>query len=166
MKKFPICIQHDAMDCGAACIKMITDFNLQSYSLSEIKEICMPTREGISLSNIAQTLDELDYNTIGGKLTVERLCTKAPLPCILHWNQEHFVVLHKISKMKNETVFHIADPGVGLVKYSQKEFVGNWCTAKSGGEAKGVVLLIEKKANFQRGEKKSAKSNVKTLLPT
>lgn len=165
MKKFPVCIQHDAMDCGATCIKMITDFNLQSYSLSEIKEICMPTREGISLSNIAQTLDELGYNTIGGKLTVERLCTKAPLPCILHWNQEHFVVLHKISKKKNETVFHIADPGVGLVKYSQKEFVENWCTAKSGGEEKGVVLLLEKKANFQRGEKKSAKSNVKTLLP-
>ncbi len=125
----------------------------------------MPTREGVSLSNIAQTLDDIGYNTIGGKLTVERLVAKAPLPCILHWNQEHFVVLHKISKKKNETVFHIADPGVGLVKYSKKEFIEKWCTLKSEGEDKGVVLLLEKKTDFKQEKKKISKTNLKVLLP-
>lgn len=165
MKKFPICIQHDVMDCGAACIKMIADFNKQSYSLSDIKDKCTPSREGVSLSNIAQILDDIGYNTIGGKLTVERLVAKAPLPCILHWNQEHFVVLHKISKKKNETVFHIADPGIGLVKYSKKEFIEKWCTVKSGGEDKGVVLLLEKKTVFKHKKKKTSKTNLKVLLP-
>lgn len=97
-KKFPFCLQHDVMDCGAACVKMLTDYNGQNFSLDELKSICNPTREGVSLSKVAKTLDTVGYATMGGRLSIERLTEKAPLPCILHWNQEHFVVLHKIEK--------------------------------------------------------------------
>ena len=84
MKKFPICIQHDVMDCGAACIKMITEYNGQLIDLAAIKEIWSPTREGVSLSTIGRTLDFYGYTTVGGKLTIERLIEKQPLPAIIH----------------------------------------------------------------------------------
>jgi ATP-binding cassette subfamily B protein len=165
MKKFPVCIQHDVMDCGAACIKMLADYHGQSFSLNELKEQCVPTREGLSMSNIATALDNIGYTTVGGRLTVERLEEKAPLPCILHWDQEHFVVLYKVKKKKRNTVFHIADPGIGLLTYNQKEFTEHWCTTQSGGEEKGVTLVIEKKADFNIPEKKHEKTNFGILIP-
>jgi len=165
MRKFPVCIQHDVMDCGAACIKMLTDYHGQSFSLNELKELCVPTREGLSMSNIAKTLDHLGYSTIGGRLTVERLVEKATLPCILHWNQEHFVVLYKIEKKKKDILFYIADPGIGLLKYNQKDFIEHWCTTQSGGENKGILLVVEKKADFTVSEKEQEKTKFNFLIP-
>lgn len=164
-KKFPICIQHDIMDCGAACVKMLTDYYGQCFSLDELKSTCNPTREGISLSNVAKTLDTAGYSTMGGRLSVERLIDKAPLPCILHWNQEHFVVLHKIEKRKNDIFFHVADPGIGLLKYSQKEFADNWCSTMAGEEEKGVVLAVEKKADIHQEMVKVNRDNFSILIP-
>lgn len=164
-KKISVCIQHDAMDCGAACVKMLTDYYGQSFTLDELKSTCNPTREGVSLSNIAKTLDSVGYSTMGGRLSVERLVDKAPLPCILHWNQEHFVVLYKIEKKKTYTLFHIADPGIGLLKYKEKEFVDNWCSTKNQNEEKGVLLVVEKKAVIQIDTLKKKKDNFSILIP-
>jgi ATP-binding cassette subfamily B protein len=149
MSKFPIFIQHDTMDCGVACIKMITDYYGQSFSFEDIKQKSTPTREGVSLSNIAQVFDEVGYKTIGGRLTIERLQDKAPMPCLIHWDQEHFVILYKVKKKKNNTIFYIADPGIGLVTYSKDEFVKHWCSTSSHSEDKGIVLVIEKKVEFE-----------------
>lgn len=151
-KRFPICIQHDVMDCGVACVKMLTDYHGQSFALDELKSICNPTREGVSLSNVAKTLDSVGYATVGGRLSVERLVDKAPLPCLLHWNQEHFVILYKIEKKGR--VFHVADPGIGLLKYNKKEFTENWCSTKVGDEEKGIVLVVEKKQMLPLMEQK------------
>ncbi len=164
-KKFPFCLQHDVMDCGAACVKMLTDYNGQNFSLDELKSICNPTREGVSLSKVAKTLDTVGYATMGGRLSIERLTEKAPLPCILHWNQEHFVVLHKIEKKKKGTIFHVADPGIGLLKFTEKEFAENWCSTKSGDEDKGVVLVVEKRADVSIDSNKRKKDNFSILIP-
>ncbi|WP_200878567.1 ABC transporter transmembrane domain-containing protein [Sphingobacterium sp. ML3W] len=160
MRKFPICIQHDVMDCGAACIKMITEYNNQFIDLSEIKSECNPTREGVSLSAIARTLDFYGYTTIGGKITTERLIEKQPLPAIIHWNQEHFVVLYKIKKSEQGYTFYIADPDIGLLKYKEKDFKENWCSTVSGQEDKGVILVIEKKSGVDQFSVKSKKKSV------
>lgn len=166
MKKFPICIQHDIMDCGAACVKMITDYHKMSHSLEEIKEICSPTREGVALSGVANTFDYFGFNTIGGKLNLKRLVEKAPLPCILHWNQEHFVVLYKIKKKRGKTIFYIADPGIGLISYSEEEFKENWYSTKSNESEKGVILLVEKKAKIEKKENyKRANKGFRELAP-
>jgi ATP-binding cassette subfamily B protein len=145
------------MDCGAACIKMITEYNGQFIDLSDIKEICNPTREGVSLSAIAKTLDFYGYNTVGGKLTIVRLIEKQPLPAIIHWNQEHFVVLHKIKKIKGEHIFYVADPDIGLLRYKEKDFKENWCSTVSGQQDKGVILVVEKKAVFYQFTEKNKK---------
>ncbi len=149
MKNFPIFKQHDVMDCGVSCVKMITDYNGQNYSFEKLKEVCVPTKEGVSLSSISNTLDQVGYNTVGGRLTVERLADKAPLPCILHWDQEHFVILYKINRKHSGYIFHIADPGIGLIKYPQSEFEKHWYSGKYDGEEKGVVLITEKKPDFE-----------------
>lgn len=162
-KRFPICIQHDVMDCGVACVKMLTDYHGQSFALDELKSICNPTREGVSLSNVAKTLDSVGYATVGGRLSVERLVDKAPLPCLLHWNQEHFVILYKIEKKGR--VFHVADPGIGLLKYNKKEFTENWCSTKVGDEEKGIVLVVEKKADVTINGTKDKKNIFTTLIP-
>ena len=164
-KKFPLCLQHDIMDCGAACVKMLTDYHGQSFSLDELKLICNPTREGVSLSNVAKTLDSVGYTSVGGRLSVERLIDKAPLPCLLHWQQSHFVILHKVEKKKNGNVFHVADPGIGLLKYNEKEFTENWCSTKAGNEEKGVVLVVEKKADVTINGTKDKKNIFAILIP-
>lgn len=149
MKKFPICIQHDSMDCGAACIKMISSYYGQQLSLNYIKDICTPSREGVSLSKISTTLEQIGFSTIGGRLSLDRLIEKAPLPCILYWNQEHYVILYRIKKTKKGSFFYIADPGIGCLKYNQENFTANWYATNTTNCDKGIALVIEKKANFK-----------------
>lgn len=98
MKKFPICLQQDSMDCGIACISMITQYYHLYYNIPELKENCQPTREGVSLKRIADTLESLGFRTIRGRVTVTTLI-KAQLPIILHWEQRYFVVLYKIKEV-------------------------------------------------------------------
>ena len=62
------------------------------------------------------------------------------MPCILHWNQNHFVVLYKVKKGKK---FYVADPGKGLVTYGLDEFKKHWISTKSNGEDKGIAMFLE-----------------------
>lgn len=84
MKRFPEFKQHDSMDCGAACIKIIAEHYGREYTLSSIKEVCTPTREGVSMASILETLEDLGFRCVGGRLTVERLVKKlrCPASCI------------------------------------------------------------------------------------
>jgi ATP-binding cassette subfamily B protein len=68
-------------------------------------------------------------------------------------------------KKKRNTVFHVADPGIGLLTYNQKEFTEHWCTTQSGGEEKGVTLIVEKKADFKIQGKKQEKTSFGILIP-
>lgn len=141
MKKFPICIQQESRDCGIACIAMITRYYGQNYSIAELKKLCLPTKEGISLKAIASTLENLGYRTVGGRVEVGSL-EKVGLPLILHWEQHHFVVLYRILRSRKGVLFYIADPAGGLIKYSQEEFEARWINTKTGGKDKGIALFI------------------------
>ena len=77
-----------------------------------ISSLCCVTNEGISLLGIDNAAQKIGFKTVSGRLTVSAL-KLAVFPCILHWNQNHFVVLYKGKKGK---VFYIADPGKGLGK--------------------------------------------------
>lgn len=144
MKKFPVSKQHDSMDCGIACIKMITDFYGYCYSIPQLKEICVPSREGVSLASIANTFEDFGFKTLGGRLSIDKLGTDIILPCIIHWNQEHFVILYKIEKTRKGMIFFIADPAMGLVKYNSEDFKNGWVSSSNRNEEKGIVLIIEK----------------------
>ena len=97
--KFPLYRQYDAMQCGVACLRMVCAHFGRQFSMEELSELCPTTSEGVSMLGISRAAEELGLHTACGRLTVDVLAT-APLPCILHWNQNHFVVLHRISGRK------------------------------------------------------------------
>ena len=136
---FPFVKQPDAMDCGPACLKMIAGYYKVNYSLESLRKRCYITREGVSFLGLSEAADSLGFRTIGVKIPFELLNENVPLPCIVHWRQKHFVVVYKIKKDK----IWVADPGIGLIKYTREEFVRNWAATVKSGEPTGLVLIIE-----------------------
>ena len=136
---FPIFKQLDAMDCGPACLKMVAAYYKLNYSLESLRAKCFITREGVSFLGLSEAAGALGFRTIGARIPFERLSEDAPLPCIVHWTQKHFVVVYKIKKDK----VWVADPALGLVKYTTEEFKKKWETTVKGGESSGLVLIIE-----------------------
>ena len=161
-KKFPVYIQPDAMDCGPVCLKIIASFYGQEYSLDILRNYAFIGKDGVSLKGISIAAEKIGFKTIGGRLTLERLAEKAVLPCIIHWNQEHFVVLYKIKKRKNDITFYLADPGKGLLQYDKSEFEEHWLSTKTNGDEKGVILLLEPTSQFY--EQKREKTQIKGKL--
>ena len=139
MSSFPTEIQRDSMQCGTTCLQMICEFYGKNYSSDYLSKLCSPTKEGVSLHSINESANKLGFNTICVRI-VTNVLLKNSSPCILHWNQNHFVVLYKIKKGKKN---YIADPGKGLVKYSLDEFKSHWISTRSNGEEKGIAMFLE-----------------------
>ncbi len=142
---FPSYRQPDSMDCGPTCLQIISKYYGKSFSLARLREMSYTNREGSSLSHLAGAAEELGFRTLGVKISLNQLINEAPLPAVIHWDQNHFVVAYKLKKDK----VYISDPGIGLVSYTNQEFLEHWI----GGEAKestkeGVVLLLEPTPDF------------------
>ena len=136
-KKIKVIIQHDSMDCGVACLAMICEYHGKSYSLEKLKTLCIATAEGVSMLNISETAELLGLHSITGRISEEQ--RDVPLPCIIHWNQNHFVVLYKIRHQK----YYVADPARGHVEYSKEEFYRHWLSTQSKGEEKGIAMILQ-----------------------
>lgn len=115
----------DMMDCGATCLRMIFKYYGQTISIHKIRRLCQTTGTGVNLLGISEAAEKLGFRTYGVRLTLEQL-GEVELPCILHWNQNHFVVVYKVKKES----YYVADPSVGLIKYYSKEFAKNWYSSK------------------------------------
>jgi ATP-binding cassette subfamily B protein len=137
------------MDCGPACLRMIAAHYGRVYSLEGLREKSHISREGVSMLGISEAAENIGFRTVGARLSFDKL-KEAPLPCIVHWNQNHFVVLYKINR-KGEKLF-VADPAAGKLKYTKEEFCNCWLSAKKDGEDKGVVLLLEPTPDFYAHE--------------
>jgi ATP-binding cassette subfamily B protein len=150
MGKFKFIKQYDMMDCGPSCLRMIASYHGKSISQSYIKGITKFSRTGVSLLNISEAADEIGLDTLAATLTLRQLAEEAPLPCILHWQKKHFVVLKEIKKSlvkRNESQFVVADPASGVITYSKEEFIKNWVLGGTDND-KGVVLLLEPGERF------------------
>ena len=138
MAKFPFYKQHDGFDCGSACLRMIAKYYGKSYSQQFMFEKCHSTRTGVSMLGISDAAESIGFRAKGIKVTWEQLCKDVYMPCVVHWNQNHFVVVYKIKKGK----IYVADPACGLLEYSEREFKNRWLV--QGGEIGfGVVLILE-----------------------
>lgn len=144
MKSFPHFTQHDQMDCGPTCLRMIAAFYGKHYTLNEMREISFITHLGVSMLGISMAAENLGFHTIGVQISFWQLVKEARLPCIVHWNQQHFVVVYRITQ-KN---VWIADPSAGKIKYSKEEFCHCWLSAKEDGIDTGVALLLEPTPEF------------------
>lgn len=141
IRKFPHYSQPDEMACGATCLRMIAKYYGKSLSLPEIIQLSGTTREGANLLGISEAAEKIGFRTLGVKLPFHKLQQDVPLPCIAHWNQNHFVVIYKI---KNAKVC-VADPAHGLLTYTKAEFIKHWV---SDGKDEGILLLLETTPQF------------------
>ena len=146
--------QHDSMQCGIASLQMICKYFGREYTLDSLSKLCFATTEGVSMLGINEAANTLGLHTACARISIAML-NEAPLPCILHWNQNHFVVLYKIKKSKK---FYVADPGKGLVAYTLDEFKQHWISTNSNGEDKGIAMFLETTPAFftykMQGEEK------------
>ena len=141
--------QQDAMDCGPSCLAMIAKHYGQQADKEQLREICSLGKDGVSLLGISKAAETIGFKTIGGRLSFDTLVHEVPLPCIAHWNQNHFVVVYKIKKnKKGKYIVYVADPGNGLVAYTKEEFCEHWVSTQTNGEEKGIALLLEPTEQF------------------
>jgi len=148
------------MDCGPACLRMVSAFYGKTYSLQKLRQLAHITREGVSLLGLSEAAETIGFRTIGARITFEQLI-EAPKPCVVHWDQDHFVVVYKYRK----GIVYVSDPAFGLVGYSEKEFKRHWLATVRQGEQKGICLLFDPTPKFfeMEGEEMN-RGNFKFLL--
>lgn len=151
---FPFIQQHDNMQCGAACIGMICRYYGYRISLSEISNICYPTTEGVSLLGLAKSAKFIGFDAYPCKVTLHNIINITQ-PCILHWNQNHFVVLYKVKKNS----FYIADPGKGLYRCSLAEFTSHWISSSSEKGPTGFAIFLKPTKNIEDRQPNSYDNN-------
>lgn len=137
------------MDCGPTCLRMIAKHHGRNYSLQRLREISGINRQGVSLLGISEAAEKIGFRTTGLLITVQKL-SEVEMPCILHWKQNHYVVLYKspVSNRKKKRVYHIADPEKGLIEYTEAEFTRNWLSTQDNGHPKGIALMLSAGPEF------------------
>jgi ATP-binding cassette subfamily B protein len=147
------------MDCGPTCIRMVAKYYGRTYSLQNLRERSQINREGVSLLGLSEAAESIGFHSIGAKLNFETLANEIPLPCIVHWKQNHFVVVYKVANRsssilhsfrsrdsaKEDYKVYVADPGYGLITYSRQEFTREWL---NGDSNEGIALLLETTPSF------------------
>ncbi len=161
--KFPFFKQLDAMDCGPTALRIVAQYYGKTYTLQTLREKAFSTREGVSLLSISNAAEQLGFRTRGVRISYDTLMESSQLPCIVHWNQNHFVVVYKIT----EKFVWVSDPAHGLLKYSKDDFMKRWASDKLDDTPVGVALLLEPSPDFYNIEdekKKVDKTSFKFLI--
>lgn len=158
-KMFTHIAQSDSMDCGATCLRMITYFYGKEYSIDTMQQLCFVTNEGVSLLSLSDAADHLGFRTICGHISLEKLVAQRPFPCILHWEQEHFVVLHDVkTRRSGKYTFYIADPGKNLLEVDEDSFKNAWISTCTHGEDKGIIMALQPTPAFYEMHDEQRKS--------
>ncbi|MFD1603505.1 peptidase domain-containing ABC transporter [Flavobacterium artemisiae] len=148
MKKFTNYRQADNKDCGPTCLKIIAKHYGKTIQIQELRDSSETTREGSNLLFLSDAAEKIGFRTLGVKLDLKRL-EEAPLPCILHWNQNHYVVIYKIKK----GIYYISDPAFGLIEYNKQDFIKFWIGNNADESTQeGIALLIEATPKFFQSE--------------
>ncbi|HEY9007806.1 MAG TPA: peptidase domain-containing ABC transporter [Ohtaekwangia sp.] len=146
LKSFPHYHQLDAMDCGPTCIRIIAKHYGKILRLDTIRKLSSTTRTGTSLFSLAEAAESIGLKSLAVKCSFKKLVTDAELPCIVHWNNEHFIVLYKHG---NDKVY-VSDPAQSTLVYSKQEFINGWIGKNATEtEDEGVALLLEPSTRFE-----------------
>ncbi|MBK7881830.1 MAG: peptidase domain-containing ABC transporter [Saprospiraceae bacterium] len=142
---FPFYSQHDSMDCGPACLNMVSEYHKKKFNISYLRTQCSIDRQGVSLKGIACAAQMIGFNTLAvkieyGKNLQDATLVTAPLPLIAHWNQSHFIVVYKVTFKR----VHIADPAAGKFVLSREDFEKGWLSDSD----QGIALLLEPDKDF------------------
>lgn len=142
-KRFPTEYQMDSQDCGPACLKMIAKHFGRFYSLQMLRDKCGISNNGVSLLDLSHGSESIGLRSLPIKCTVENLVNDVPLPAIIHWKDEHFVVVYYATKK----YIYVSDPAKGKIKYTISEFIKGWYKKN---EKRGVALAVEPMADFRQ----------------
>lgn len=151
--RFPLILQYDEMSCGTTCLMMIARYYGKSFSSSRLRDLAHVDQSGASLANVATAAEQVGFSTRAMRLTYAAL-QSVHHPSIIHWQGYHFVVVHRV----NEKYVWVADPAIGLRKYSQAEFRENW---------NGVTLTLEPTPEFEaaREDRSSCRNFLQFVTP-
>ena len=155
MSRFPFSRQLETMDCGPACLQMMARYHEKNYSLSTLRDLCHITRDGVTMLGISDAAEAIGFKTMGVRITYDELLNEAPKPCIVHWEQNHFVVLYRNERKGGVDYLSIVDPALGRVKYRKKDFLRKWMANNDPeDEQKGICMLMEPTEEFhaKKGE--------------
>ncbi|SDH74702.1 peptidase domain-containing ABC transporter [Mucilaginibacter gossypii] len=141
--RFQFYKQPDQMDCGPTCLRMIARHYGRNFTVQTLRRLCEINKEGVSLLGISDAAEKIGFRSMGVKLNAAQL-KDAELPCILHWRQNHFVVLYNIKKHK----YYLADPADGMVVLNEADFNRNW----QSDAGSGIVLLLSPTPDFYEQE--------------
>lgn len=150
MKKFPFYKQPDAKDCGPTCLRIIAKHYKKSIPLQHLRTLSETTREGSGLLGLSNAAEHLGFRTLGVKIDFDTLVEDAPLPCIVHWNKNHYVVVYKIDKAGK---VYVSDPSYGLIAYTKAEFIKHWIGENANNKTEeGIALILETSPSFYKNE--------------
>ncbi|WP_313385957.1 peptidase domain-containing ABC transporter [Chishuiella sp.] len=144
-----IIIQHDKMDCGPACLAMISSHYDKDVSLKFLRDECSLSREGVSILGISNAAEKIGFSTYALELTLIDLNNYIDyFPCILHWGNSHFVVLKNIKKniYNKKKIYTIIDPGYGKIKFNEEKIKEYW----ENSNEKGIILLVIPNKDFDK----------------
>jgi ATP-binding cassette, subfamily B, bacterial len=159
LKAFPFYMQPDGKDCGPTCIKIISKHYGRLTDIQVIRSLAETTREGSSLLGLSAAAEGLGFKSLAVKIDFVTLQEEAPLPCICHWGQQHFVVVYKVKKSGGQTYVYVSDPAYGLIKYTQQEFIDGWVGhGKNERDEEGIALLLETSPAFYEADAASPRS--------
>ena len=145
MSKFPNEIQKEEKDCGPTCLRIISKHYKKSIAIQKLRDISETTRQGSSMMGLSDAAESIGYRTLGIKTDYESFSTEMPLPCIVHWNKNHFAVVYRIKKDK----VYVSDPAIGLLKYDKADFIGHWIGNNADEKTReGIALLLEPTPKF------------------
>ncbi|AMP97396.1 Mtultidrug ABC transporter permease/ATPase [Pedobacter cryoconitis] len=136
--KFKFFHQLESIDCGPACLAMVASYHKKHFTLKELKKLCSITRMGVSVQDIITGAQKIGFEAEALKITIEDL-EKIPLPSILYWKQDHFILLHEIRNKKSGKNYFLADPGYGEIKLDQETIIKEWL----GTSDKGVAIVLQ-----------------------
>ncbi|CAI9679615.1 MULTISPECIES: peptidase domain-containing ABC transporter [Elizabethkingia] len=161
--KFPFYKQFDRTDCGPACLRMLAKYYGKVYSSEYLRELCNITSEGVSVLGITDAAEKIGFKTLVATVDYKTLEEQAPLPCIVHWRQRHFVIVYRIEK---EKIF-VVDPDYGHIEYKKEKFIHAWQNTRYlNNSDEGLVILFEPSSEFDElGEDKKKKKGFKSLVP-
>jgi ATP-binding cassette, subfamily B, bacterial len=165
---FPLFKQLESMDCGPTCLRMVAKHFGRAFSVQSLREASQIGRDGVNLLGISEAAERIGLKSLAIKVTIDKLIEEAPLPCIVHWNQVHFVVVYKIAppprwRANKGYTIYVADPSGGLLKYSKAEFESRWATTINEGEKTGIALLLEPTSKFYKDENSLLNSSSTSL---
>lgn len=149
MPKFPFYKQAESKDCGPTCIKIIAKHYGRVLNTQKLRSLSETTREGSSLLGLSDAVEEIGFRSLGVKLSLSKL-DEVPLPCIVHWNKVHYVVVYKVkTSRKGDMTIYVSDPAHGLITYTKDEFIKAWIGNNADENTEeGVALLIEPTPKF------------------